>query len=81
MATIASAADGNYSEGASWTGGVVPGLNDIATVKHIITLDVNANLGGIDPAGTGCLVGSNPAFRLLVGISGRPQFMVRAICL
>lgn len=79
MATIASTAAGNYFTGATWVGGVVPGIGDTAKFMHVVTLDASGNVGGIDPTGTGVLVGSNPSFRLLVGDGGRPQYLAHAV--
>ena len=81
MATIASAAAGNWSATATWTGAVVPGQGDMATLNHVVSLDVNGNVGSIAPAGTGVLVGTNPTFRLLVGVGGRPAFIAKAVVL
>lgn len=42
MANILSIATGNYSSASSWSGGVVPGLGDMAIARdHRITLDVD----------------------------------------
>jgi hypothetical protein len=79
MATIASAANGNWSAGATWTGGAVPGNTDTAKIDHVVTLDANAYVGGIDPTGVGVVVGTSPSLRILVGASGRPQFLLKAV--
>lgn len=39
MAAIASAANGLWNTGATWTGGVVPTAADTVTITHTITLD------------------------------------------
>jgi hypothetical protein len=55
MALITSAASGNFSAGATWTGGVVPGVGDEARAStgHTITIDVNTTCDEISNAGTG----------------------------
>lgn len=55
MALITSAATGNFSAGATWTGGVVPGVNDEARAStgHTITIDVNTTCNEISNDGSG----------------------------
>ena len=77
MAAISSAAAGNWGTGATWTGGVVPGLADTATVNHQITVDANYSVGGI-VAGTGCLLATTSQFRIAVG-GGAIGFTARGL--
>lgn len=55
MATITSAASGNFSAGATWVGGVVPGAADIAVVAtgHTVVVDTNITVIELQQAGTG----------------------------
>jgi len=58
MALITSAASGNFSAGATWTGGVVPTVGDEARAStgHTITIDVNTTCDEISNAGSGKFV-------------------------
>jgi hypothetical protein len=58
MALITSAASGNFSAGATWTGGVVPGVGDEARAStgHTVTITANATCDEISNAGTGKFV-------------------------
>jgi hypothetical protein len=55
MALITSAATGNFNAGATWTGGVVPGVGDEARASngHTITITANATCDEVSNAGTG----------------------------
>jgi hypothetical protein len=55
MALITSAASGNFSAGATWTGGVVPTVGDEARAStgHTVTIDVDTTCDEISNAGTG----------------------------
>ena len=55
MALITSAASGNFNAGATWTGGVVPGVGDEARASngHTITITANATCDEVSNAGTG----------------------------
>ena len=55
MALIVSAATGNFSAGATWVGGVVPGVGDEARAStgHTITIDVDTTCDEVSNAGTG----------------------------
>jgi hypothetical protein len=55
MALITSAATGNFSAGATWTGGIVPTVGDEARAStgHTITIDVDTTCDEVSNAGTG----------------------------
>jgi hypothetical protein len=55
MALITSAATGNFSAGATWTGGVVPTVGDEARAStgHTVTIDVDTTCDEVSNAGTG----------------------------
>jgi hypothetical protein len=55
MALITSTATGNFSAGATWTGGVVPTTGDEARASngHTITIDVNTTCDEVSNAGSG----------------------------
>jgi hypothetical protein len=61
MALITSAATGNFSAGATWTGGVVPGVGDEARAStgHTITIDVDTTCDEVSNAGTGIFTLAN----------------------
>jgi hypothetical protein len=61
MALITSAASGNFNAGATWTGGVVPGVGDEARAStgHTITVDVNTTVDTVSHAGTGTFILAN----------------------
>lgn len=46
-AVIATANDGPWSAGATWTGGVLPGNTDDAVINHDVTLDMNDRIRNI----------------------------------
>jgi hypothetical protein len=58
MALIVSAASGNFNAGATWVGGVVPGVGDEAQAAtgHTITITADATCNEISNAGTGKFV-------------------------
>lgn len=58
MATITSATSGNFSAGATWVGGVVPGPADdaVAATGTIVTIDSNVTVLSFQQAGTGKFV-------------------------
>ncbi len=41
QSTIVSTSDGNWSNSATWAGGVVPGANDTVEIKHQVTIDAD----------------------------------------
>lgn len=55
MALITSAQTGNFSDTATWTGGVVPTVGDEARAStgHTITIDVNTTCDEVSNDGTG----------------------------
>ena len=55
MALITSATTGNFSAGATWTGGIVPTVGDEASAStgHTITIDVDTTCDEVSNAGTG----------------------------
>jgi hypothetical protein len=61
MALILSAATGNFNAGATWVGGVVPGVGDEARAStgHTITITANATCTELSNAGTGTYVLNN----------------------
>lgn len=50
MATISTAAAGNWSNTATWTGGVKPAASDTVTLNHAVTLDEDATIAGMTNA-------------------------------
>lgn len=50
MATITSAASGNYSVGATWVGGISPVNGDKVNIAntHVVTIDTATCEGGDD---------------------------------
>jgi hypothetical protein len=55
MATITSAGSGNFTNAATWTGGVVPGSGDIAVAAngHTVTINANVTVQEFQQAGSG----------------------------
>ncbi len=63
-AQISSKQDGNWSDGSTWNGGVVPGTGDTAIIQdgHTVTNDVKGqgiDVAGIDIESGGILDGQN----------------------
>lgn len=58
MATITSSTTGNFSAGATWIGGVVPGPADdaVAATGTVVTIDTNVTVLSFQQAGTGKFV-------------------------
>jgi len=61
MALITSAASGNFNAGATWVGGVVPGVGDEAQAAngHTITITADVTCDEISNAGTGLFILNN----------------------
>ena len=61
MALILSAATGNFNAGATWVGGIVPGVGDEAraSTTHVITITANVTCTELSNAGTGTYVLNN----------------------
>jgi hypothetical protein len=80
MALITSAASGNFSAGATWTGGVVPGVGDEARAStgHTVTIDVNTTCDLISTAGTGTFV-INSAVTLTANVLNSGNANTRAL--
>ena len=61
MALILSAATGNFNAGATWVGGIVPGVGDEAraSTTHVVTITANVTCTELSNAGTGTYVLNN----------------------
>ena len=61
MALILSAASGNFNAGATWVGGIVPGVGDEAraSTTHVVTITANVTCTELSNAGTGTYVLNN----------------------
>jgi len=82
MATFTTVGNGgNWATASAWGSAVVPNINDIARVNHVISVTANANVGGIDPTSTGCIVATTTSPRLVVGLAGRPCFVLKPVVL
>jgi hypothetical protein len=53
VATITSAQSGNFSDTATWVGGVVPGVGDVAVAAtgHVIVIDVDVTVDQVTTTG------------------------------
>lgn len=68
MATITSTANGNWSAGGTWVGGVAPGSGDTAVLAHNVTVDVNTTIGTSPNDVTTAVVTVNAAKILTIGV-------------
>jgi hypothetical protein len=61
MALIVSAASGNFNAGATWVGGVVPGVGDEAQAAtgHTVTITTDVTCDEVSNAGTGIFTLNN----------------------
>ena len=69
MAAITSAAAGNWSATGTWSGGVVPGDGDTATVNHAVTVDVNTVVGSAPATGGTAAIAVNAALTVATGVT------------
>jgi hypothetical protein len=78
MALITSAASGNFNAGATWTGGVVPGVGDEARASngHTITITANATCDEVSNAGTGIFT-LNDGVTLTANVSSKSATTTR----
>jgi hypothetical protein len=67
MSAITSTANGLWSAGGTWVGGVAPGIGDTATLAHNVTVDVNLSVGTSPNDTTTNVVTVNSAKTLTVG--------------
>lgn len=57
MAARTTAANGSWSAGATWVGGVAPGIGDTATIEHAVTINTTDVTVGTSPvAGSDVIV-------------------------
>src|SRR6185295_12207383 len=49
--SVSSVRDGLWSDAGTW-GGLIPGPNDVITINHKVTIDVNATVAGITCSGS-----------------------------
>lgn len=82
MATITSAQSGNFSDTATWVGGVVPGAADIAVAAtgHTVAINVDVTVTEFQQAGTGkfTLGNGRVATGIVRGGTGTPTIEVIA---
>ena len=79
MAVIKAAASGNWSAGATWTGGVVPGLNDTVYANSFtITLDQSIDLTGSTVDTSGSFI---PGQIYMIVSLGTTNFALTANCI
>ena len=78
MALIVSAATGNFNAGATWTGGVVPGVGDEAQAAtgHTITITANATCDTVSNTGTGIFT-LNAGVTLTANVTNKSTSLAR----
>lgn len=69
MAAIATTAAGDWSNTATWSGGVVPGDGDTATISHAVTVDTNTVVGSAPATGGTAAIAVNATLTLAAGVT------------
>ena len=73
--TITAVTTGNWSDGATWSGGVAPGATDTASFTGLtLTLDGNFTVGALQYGAEGSLTGTNTALTVSGALSLNATF-------